>query len=130
MAEATKATTLSVSERLRSWISKYNIKFEGPLPARHWPHQYAGIFQSIRDIDRVRFDEYMPNDDRGLLTVSELKARVININKIAYICRRARANESTWRLKMEHWILWRLDAEVAWLAYLLLNVEIIFSSDC
>lgn len=114
MAEGTRPPTLPVSERLRSWISKYNIIFEGPLPSRNWPHQYEDIFRSIRDIDRIRFEEYTPNGDRGLLTVSEMKARVVNINKIAYICRRARANESTWRLKMEHWILWRFDAEVAW----------------
>jgi hypothetical protein len=114
MAEGTQATTLSGAERLRSWIAKYKIVFEGPLPSRKWPHQYSTIFRSIRDIDRVRFEDYAPNEYRGLLTVSEIKARVANINKIAYTCRRARANEQTWRLKMEHWIIWRFDAEVAW----------------
>ena len=99
---------------LRWWIGKYEIAFEGPLPAGKWPAQCESIFRSIREIDRIRFDDFGPNDNRGLLTVAQIKKRVTNINEVAYTCRKDRVNEQTWRLKTEHWILWRFDAEVVW----------------
>ena len=114
MAQGTKVVTLPVAERLRTWIAKYNIIFEGPVPSQEWPSQYKNILSSVREIDRIRYDEYGPKDNRGLLTVTEIKARVSNIREVAYTCLRSRANEQTWRLKIEHWILWRFDAEVAW----------------
>jgi hypothetical protein len=101
-------------EEYRKLIETYNIHFDGPIPSSTWPVEYGKIFQNIRDIERLRFDEYGPNEKRGLLPVAEMKDRVARVNRIAFNCRRQLENEATWRAHAEPEIFSRFDAEVVW----------------
>jgi hypothetical protein len=114
MSRRTKANKVSEKELLRQLIKDYGIVFEGPRPPQQWPSHYAGVFSEIHNIGRVRFDEYSPGENRGLLTVAQVKDRVVTLNEIAYHLRQNKDNEQTWRLETEPLIMSRFDDEVAW----------------
>lgn len=98
----------------RELIEDHDIYFDGPIPPSSWPVHYSKIFQNIRDIERLRFDEYGSNEKRGILPVAEMKKRVSKLNGIAYKCRKQRENEATWRGHTEPEVISRFDAEVLW----------------
>lgn len=98
------------AEQHRELAEEYNICFDGPTPPSSWPVQYAEIFRNIRDIERLRYDEYGPNEKRGML----MKDRVVRLTRIAYNCRKQRENEATWRGHTEPEVVSRFDAEVVW----------------
>lgn len=102
------------AEQHRKLVEKYNIHFDGPIPASSWPAQYVQVFRNIRDIARVRYEEYKPSERRKMITVAEMKDRVAKLNRIAYSCRKQRENEATWRGLTEPEIVSRFAAEVAW----------------
>lgn len=106
--------TGSPPKDVRDLIEEYNISFDGPIPPSSWPVLYRDIFQNIRDIERLRFDEYGPNEKRGMLSVAEMKVRVRRLIRIAQDCRKQRKNEVGWRLHTEPEIVSRLIAEVVW----------------
>jgi hypothetical protein len=114
MSRPNKANKISEKELLRQRIRDYGIVFEGPRPSQQWPSHYAGVFSKIHNIDRVRFDEYRPDENRGLLAVAQVKDRVVTLNEIAYHLRQNRENEQTWRLQTEPLIMSRFNSEVEW----------------
>jgi hypothetical protein len=99
----------------RALVEEYNISFDGPIFPSRWPAQYEHIFQKIRDIQCLRFDEYRPEGTMEIPTVSEMKNRVLELTDIAHDCRRRRENEATWRAHTEPMIVSRFDAEAVWL---------------
>jgi hypothetical protein len=101
-------------ERERELIEEYEICFEGPIPPSRWHSKYTDIFRTIRDIERLRYDEYGHNEKRGILPVAEMKARVRRLNLIAYRDRKTRENEATWRAHAEHEVVFRFSTEVVW----------------
>jgi len=102
------------AEQHRELVEEYNIYFDGPIPPSSWPVQYTEIFRNIRDIQHLRYDEYGPNEKRGPSTVTQMKNRVLNLNRIAYTCRKQRENEATWRGQTEPEIVFRFGVEVVW----------------
>jgi hypothetical protein len=101
-------------EQHRKLVKEYNILFEGPIPPSSWPPKYAEIFQNIRDIKHLLYEEYKPNDRRSMLAVAEMKDRVVKLNRIAHSCRKQRENEPTWRGLTEPEVVSRFAAEVVW----------------
>jgi hypothetical protein len=112
---------LTVEERL-DLIEEYKICFEGPIPAGRWPVQYQKIFEDIRNIQRMRYDEYEVNDSRDLITVAAMRRRVRELNQTAYDCRKKRENEDTWRARIEPQVVSRFGEEVVWSASHLLAI--------
>jgi hypothetical protein len=106
--------TKHTSDNYRGLIEEHDVFFDGPVPPSCWPTQYADIFRNIRDIERLRFDEYGPNENRGTLSVAEMKDRVVRLIRIAYNCLRQRENEPTWRGHTEPEVISRFNAEVVW----------------
>jgi hypothetical protein len=101
-------------EKHRGLIEEYDVCFDGPIPPSSWPVQYMDIFRNIRDIERLRYDEYGANEKRGMLSVGEMKERVLRLIRIAYNCRKQRENEATWRGHTEPEVVSRFNAEVVW----------------
>src|SRR4051794_13215529 len=101
-------------EQHRTLVEEYNIHFEGPIASSSWPEQYVEIFQPIRDMGRLLYEEYKPNERRGVRTVAEMKDRVARLNRIGYSCRKQRENEATWRGLAEPEIVSRFFSEVMW----------------
>lgn len=113
MSRVAKYKSLS-DDGLRQLIAKYNIVFEGPSRPQKWPLRYASIFARIHDIRRIEFDEYGPSENRGLLTVTQLKRAVVHINHAANRCLKARSNDWEWRSRIEHLIMSLFDADLMW----------------
>ena len=103
-------------EELGALIRQYRINFEGPLPPSDWPAPYAETFQTIRNIGRLQYEDYRPNEWKTVHDVEEAKRSVRKINRTAYSCRRQRLNEDGWRLRTEPRIVSRFEAEVIWSA--------------
>jgi hypothetical protein len=106
--------TKLTDEQHRKLVEEYNIHFDGPIPPSRWPNRYAEVFRNILDIKSLRYDEYRPNERRGLLAVAEMKDRVAKLTRIAYSCRKQRENEATWRGLTEPEIVSRFAAEATW----------------
>jgi hypothetical protein len=101
-------------EQHRNLVERYNIHFDGPILPSSWPDQYVNIFGNFREIKCLRYEEYKPNERRGVRAVAEMKDRVARLNRIAHSCRKQRENEPTWRGLTEPEIVSRFIAEVAW----------------
>lgn len=99
---------------LRTQIEKSHIQFLGPIQPRKWPSQYRYIFQPIRDIERLRYDEYCESNSIDEGPLQRMKARVSSLVKEASQCRQRRVNEAMWRAKTEPEILRAFTAQVVW----------------
>src|SRR5665213_2765733 len=85
------------ADQLHDMIKEYDIHFDGPVSSSEWPLPHVQTFQSVRDVDRVRYEEYGPDEKRGLLAVAQMKERVHKLIRTGTNCRKQRENESTWR---------------------------------
>lgn len=70
--------------RIDGLIRERKIDFEGPAPPRQWPSLYKHVFQSIRDIDRIRYDEYQRDPNFEKRQRKYLKDRVRDLRETAY----------------------------------------------
>ncbi|KAL4800581.1 hypothetical protein BDV19DRAFT_384394 [Aspergillus venezuelensis] len=106
------------SQGQRALIRDYNIQFEGPTRPHQWPDTYSSIFGLVRDAEKIRFDEYyqahadLEDDNSRTLHVWRMHSRVDNLVSQAYRLRESQDNEETWRMKTEHLILDRFEAEL------------------
>jgi hypothetical protein len=106
-------------EELRQLIEEHNISFEGPIPPREWPERYRHTFEEIRGIENLRIEAATSrtDDDHAVAQVPaqwQLKRRAIWLSRVAWRCRRERANEAQWRHETEPVVLARFDLEVSW----------------
>lgn len=105
-------------EELRQLIEEYNISFEGPLPPREWPERYRQTFEEIRGIGNLRIEASTSRSENNTLgqipAQWQLKRRAIWLSRVAWRCRRERANEAQWRQETEPVVLARFDLEVSW----------------
>ncbi|KAL4970163.1 uncharacterized protein BDV14DRAFT_195691 [Aspergillus stella-maris] len=108
------------SQGQRALIRNYNIQFEGPTRPHQWPKTYTSIFGLVRDAEKIRFDEYyqaqagleVEEDNSRTLHVWRMHSRVDNLVNQAYRLRESQDNEETWRMKTEHLILERFEADL------------------
>lgn len=114
MAGKSKDKGASEKEKYHNLIAEHKIVFEGPTPSEQWPLQYAHIFREVHELDRIRYNEYVPNRNRGFLTVSEVKVKAVRLTKVSYELREGGENENTWRLRTEPILLDRFEDEIAW----------------
>ncbi|KAF2647602.1 hypothetical protein K491DRAFT_763598 [Lophiostoma macrostomum CBS 122681] len=97
-------------EQYRSLVDSYDIQFLGPVPPRDWPREHNRLFEVIRKIGTLRYEDFFKerrNDNPTVLetvrdTVRKLRARAFEIRKDTGI------NEAEWRDKVEHLVLGRL----------------------
>ena len=71
------------AEEHRKLVEEYGIVFDGPIPPTSWPCQYAQIFSTIREIERLIFDEYELNEKRSVFKAVEMQRRVKRLTRIA-----------------------------------------------
>lgn len=80
-----------------------------------WPADQEAIFQEIRNLGRTRFHVY--KDSINSQSVKEPWKRQ-NTARAEWLVQQARrlqrANESTWRMRIENAIVERFSVEVAW----------------
>ncbi|KAH8592079.1 hypothetical protein B0O99DRAFT_689861 [Bisporella sp. PMI_857] len=85
-------------EKLMQHLENHDIQFEGPIPPRKWPDRYAPLFQVIRKIWAIRYDEYIKRTDIEQKTVHRQRRRVrAIISKTAKFRRNIGSLEETWR---------------------------------
>ncbi|SRR6266487_2587631 len=106
-------------EELRQLIEEYGISFEGPIPRREWPERYRQTFEDIRGIENLRIEASTSlienNHTVGEIPAQwQLKRRATWLSRVAWRCRRERANEAQWRQETEPVVLARFDLEVSW----------------
>lgn len=107
-----KRTTPKVE--LRELIRKHRIRFRGPVPSGHWPDEYKHHFQTIRQIDTIRYEEYISDQKKPKWHREDLKRRVNYLRKRSYhLLDDVKVNEATWR-ELEVEILKRFDEDVIW----------------
>ncbi|KAL4984163.1 hypothetical protein BDW68DRAFT_193791 [Aspergillus falconensis] len=96
-------------------IRKYSISIDGPIRRQDWPQRYAPIFGLVRDMERVRYDDYLTKDNAGddarIVFVGNMCNRVNKIVSRAYALRASLDNEETWRYRTEHLILERFETD-------------------
>ncbi|KAL4941659.1 hypothetical protein BDV06DRAFT_194094 [Aspergillus oleicola] len=104
------------SQGQRTLIRDYNIQFEGPIRPHQWPEKYTSIFGLVRDAEKIRFEDYyqadLEDDNSRTLHVWRMHNRVDNLVSQAYRLRESQDNEETWRMKTEHLILERFEADL------------------
>lgn len=98
----------------REAIKEHAIEFVGAVLPSQWPKEHVAAFQKIRDIDRVYYDELSSSHHFSQAESEVWKEKVKDIRETAFECRKQLANEQTWRLKMEHRIVDRLDSKLNW----------------
>ncbi|KAL2007738.1 hypothetical protein VTN00DRAFT_7720 [Thermoascus crustaceus] len=101
--------------RKRDLIDKYNIVFDGPIPSREWPVQYAPIFHKLREIEGVTYEEYLDKlacQPEKNPYPSPITERVAELTRVAYDMRNSLANEATRRSGTEHLVLKRFEVDV------------------
>ncbi|PVI00855.1 hypothetical protein DM02DRAFT_728324 [Periconia macrospinosa] len=87
----------AVAEEYRLVCEK-KIDFEGPAPPKDWPNQYQHLFQSIREIDRIRYDDYKVDKRVEKRRLKKLKERVATLRERAYkALDDVNTNETKWR---------------------------------
>ncbi|KAF9888430.1 hypothetical protein FE257_008708 [Aspergillus nanangensis] len=105
-------------QKQHALIQKYNISIEGPIRSHDWPRNYASLFGLVRDIEKIRYEEYyqadLENDNQRLLHVAQMRNRVSKLVSQAHRLRESLDNEETWRLETEHLVLERFTTEVDW----------------
>lgn len=93
----------------RDLITAYDIVFDGPIPRRKWPSRYAPIFQKIRDIESVKYEDYIEiltsQQTETHDSLRPIPERVAELIRVAYDMRNSLANEATWRSHTEHLVL-------------------------
>ena len=101
--------------QMRDLIEEYDIEFRGPLSRSQWPPRYVHIFEVIRDIGLMEFDEYKPekNGATNWKFVDEIKRRAIEVVEMARKDRSERVNEDTLR-DTEPLVLYRFRAKAKW----------------
>ena len=129
MARKSKGKGACEENKNHELIADHDIVFEGPKPSEKWPPQYANIFREVHEIDRVRYNEYDQNEDRGLLTVSEVKGKAVRLTTVSSDLREDGENEDTWRLHTEPVIVNRFELEVAWYAIPCPAIGLLFVKD-
>ncbi|PVH99819.1 hypothetical protein DM02DRAFT_415682 [Periconia macrospinosa] len=89
-------------EGLKRLMESYSISFEGPVPPNRWPSLYSHHFHVIRDISRVRYDEYIARTDLDVSLKVRQQKRVRQLREKAYSLRKdLNINEDTWRGMIE-----------------------------
>ncbi|KAL5355359.1 hypothetical protein BJX96DRAFT_170599 [Aspergillus floccosus] len=107
-------TKLSAAEE-RRLVTDYNIRFEGPVLPSQWPAQYSAIYQTVRTIETVKYEEYIsqapssPADKtRQIRTLNRAHALI----RAASDCRKASLHEGEWRRSTEDLLLRHFDDEL------------------
>ena len=103
--------------RWQAAMKKYKIFFEADTSREEWPRHLQNTFESIRNLGMQQWDQY--TDDISA-TISrepwrtQRKQRAHLMAMEATECSKARANERTWRSKIERLIAGRFAIDVAW----------------
>ncbi|EER25114.1 hypothetical protein CPC735_017160 [Coccidioides posadasii C735 delta SOWgp] len=100
-------------EKERRLVDQHNIKFDGPIQPSEWPTSYAQIFRKVRDIEKVRSDEYCSSQRNDLLEAQRNRNfnRASNLVNAAYECRISSLDEENWRRKTEDFLLKRFSSD-------------------
>ena len=98
----------------RRLIADYDIVFKGPVSPSQWPAHYVSLFQEIRSIGRLSYDEYSASDSETLSMIADQKKRVHELNTAAKSLRKHLANEMTWRLQTENFVFPRFQEDFHW----------------
>ncbi|KIW09896.1 hypothetical protein PV08_11997 [Exophiala spinifera] len=103
------------ARQMRMLIDRYRIDFRGPLSPSQWPEGHPEIFNRVRQIRLIEFDEYRPDEttDRGF-SASQLKKCAYELFKVANTDRKKRANESDLRRSTEPLVFRRFREEMKW----------------
>ncbi|KAK6446046.1 hypothetical protein FP744_10002295 [Trichoderma asperellum] len=99
-------------EKLRK---KYGIEFIDDLPGNSWPEPHREIFQSIKELANIKYDEYVAQQNSDGFTAfwrQESKSRARRLIEKAKDC--VDRNEATWRFACEPLVFSRFTAEIAW----------------
>lgn len=101
-------------EEFRQLIHDKGIRFEGPVPPKEWPNQHKHLFQAIRKIDAIRYDDYKVDSRIPKERRKDFQKRIRYLREKAYFfLDDVKANEATWR-ELELSILKRFDERIIW----------------
>lgn len=99
---------------LRELIHNHGIRFKGPVPPRMWPIEFSHHFQAIRDIEKMRYDDYKRDPLISKEKRKYFKERVHHITMLSYnLLDDVAPNEATWRV-LEDPIFERFKGYVIW----------------
>ena len=105
--------SIDVKEEYRL-VREKRISFEGPAPPKEWPSLYRHLFQPIRDINRVRYDEYKKDQNVEKERRRKFKKRVANLREEAYkMLDNINTKETKWR-DLEPIVFGRFGKRVIW----------------
>lgn len=107
------------SDEERELIAKHKIKFLGPLPDSRWPAHYVPLFEPLREIEKVKYDEYVREAKRrkGIPEGRQMRETIRNTQRLqntANYCRKTGAQEQDWRANTENYVFRRFKEDVTW----------------
>lgn len=98
----------------RDLIEKCCIDFRGVQSKSEWPEAHAVLFQKICDADRKWYSDFLHSSEPLPTEKEALRRTIDQVVRAANSCRQDLDIESTWRTRIEKYIIGRFERETNW----------------